>query len=112
MGSGTGMSGGGTGLMSGGGESIGSIGRGKSGFGGCSMLILDAMCNNPARVGPAAGASAVALRPQRDQRIHSRLTCFTLSKRSPSGLLIRAGARTVFRLGAVRTFRSAVVRQA
>ena len=38
------MSGGGTGLMSGGGESMGSIGRGKSGFGfgGCSMLIPEA----------------------------------------------------------------------
>ena len=36
------MSGGGTGLMSGGGESMGSIGLGKSGFGvgGCSMDML------------------------------------------------------------------------
>ena len=42
---GTGMSGGGTGLMSGGGLSMGSIGRGTSGigFGGCSMLMPDAL---------------------------------------------------------------------
>jgi hypothetical protein len=33
------MSGGGTGLMSGGGESIGSIGRGKSGVGFCGFSM-------------------------------------------------------------------------
>ena len=79
IGSGTGMSGGGTGLMSGGGESMGSIGRGKSGVGGCSMLILDAMCNNPALVGPAARRLFGGASPAADQRIHPRLTCFPFS---------------------------------
>jgi hypothetical protein len=43
------MSGGGTGLMSGGGLSTGSIGRGKSGFGfgGCSIMLVGGATNLP-----------------------------------------------------------------
>src|SRR5678816_701613 len=54
------MSGGGTGLMSGGGLSIGSIGRGKSGFGfcGCSIMTPNS-CNveaDPVNLIPALAA--------------------------------------------------------
>jgi len=46
-GPGTGMSGGGTGLMSGGGLSMGSGGRGKSGFDGCSIMSISRARGSP-----------------------------------------------------------------